>query len=108
MTRKRAVRFDQADRVCVVRTPSKKERKEMYWSKKELKRIRIDLKCTLKSLAISGEGAKAHFHWRGLEHIRRGTMCVATNNHQAFVRSVLSMQKYHRQLGLQDDKAFTL
>ena len=123
MARKRSVRFDPT---CNVFVPINKglttdrhkvETKALWYSKKELKRIRLGIRCSLKNLAISGptassftkEGGDASFQWRGLEQIQKGTMGSTTESRQILVQGVLSLQKLHKLMGIhRDDRALEL
>ena len=101
---------------------SKSEWKSLWYSAKELKRMRLDLRCSLKNLALSenasppsfddGDDGEHHnyesFHWRGLEHIQKGTMSSSLESRQCLVQGVLSLQKLHKVMGLQDDIGLTL
>ena len=100
--RRRTVKFNDVTQICVVKRPSQADFKSSWYSKKELKKIRREVK---RQIAISkGE----NFQWRGLERVKTGSICVLLENQQALVQGVLALQKLHRQLGLQDDKAFAL
>jgi hypothetical protein len=111
MIRKPGVRFNEKARVCFLQPPSRGELKSLWYTRKELKRIRSGIKRDIKSLSLSGNSESSEdvdFQWRGLERVRTGTMCMMLESQQALVRGVLSMQQLHRKLGLRDDKSFTL
>lgn len=112
MTRKRVVRFNEkAQVVCAFKPPAKVEVKSLWYTKKELKRIRRDIKREIKGLSLPGcsESEEEEFQWRGLERLQTGTMCLVLENQQALVQGVLNLQELHRKLGLRNgNKAFTM
>jgi len=76
--------------------------------------MRLDLKVSLREFSISPpssddetedeEGGantdREVFHWRGLEHIKRGTSLENAKDRHYLVRGVLSLQELHKTLGL--------
>ena len=101
------------------------ESTSVWYSSKELKQIRQDLRYSLKSLSSPGTSspklvsdddddedssreAFESFHWRGLEHIKNKTMTASLESRQDLVRSVLALQKFHKRMGLKDDAGLTL
>ena len=53
-------------------------------------------------------GSEERFQWRGLERVKTKSICALLENQRALVRGVLALQKLHKKLGLQDDRAFAL
>lgn len=106
---------------------TKSESISVWYSSKELKQIRLDLRCSLKNLPSpetsstpilvsddddeeeenDGETFES-FHWRGLEHIKNRTMMSSLESRQDLVRSVLALQKLHKRMGLKNDVGLTL
>jgi hypothetical protein len=122
MAIRRRVTFDQKSCIVVyVERPScKHETKALWYSKMELKRIRIGIRYALKNLKASkADGANRtivsgsdndsddeSFQWRGLELVKRGR--AAFESKRMLVRGVLNLQKMHKQLGLRDDRTLNL
>ncbi|CAB9523662.1 expressed unknown protein [Seminavis robusta] len=104
--KRRRVTFKSS--VHVVHKPcSKKEAKTLWYSKKELKKIRLGIRCSLKNLELAiDDTSKEQFQWRGLELVKRG--CSALESQRILIKGVLSLQKMHKQLGLRDEKTINL
>lgn len=83
--------------------------KRMWYTRKELKRMRWELRCSLKNVSLSGTDWDGEaFPWRGLEHIQAGTMGSTVENRQILIQSVISLQKLHKKMGLRDDRGLSV
>jgi len=136
MTRKCSVRFDKKTNAFALPVDSNKflsksEQKSLWYSSKELKRMRLDLKRSLKSLAQSESHSTMQptasiisddddssdsttstsfevFHWQGLHHLQHNTVGEVQQSRDSLVKGVLALQKLHKTMGLQDDIGLTL
>ena len=98
----------------------------MWYSSQELKQIRLDIRCSLKNLSLTGNPSPnlveeesdednddrretyESFHWRGLEHIKNRTMMSSLESRQELIRNVLALQKLHKTIGLKNDVGLPL
>lgn len=99
---KRSVRFNQTPDIIIQKHREYKKR-ELWYCRKELKRIRSEIRCARKNLSVAASSAEDTFDWRGLEHVQKGTVCTMIQSRQSLVQGVMNVQKLHKLLGLHND-----
>jgi hypothetical protein len=106
---RKMVRFDSHVTEWIYRqkSPSKSERKLLWYSAKEIRATRTKI-CALNLSASTGKGAALmedfalRDSWRGLEHVRQGSLLLKLEHRQNFVKAFLY---FHIELGVYDADA---
>ena len=107
------------ERVITQKPPSKSERKNLWYTAKEIRTIRTEI-CALNmscggSAAAAGRAPPAHLSeaafdeigntWRGLEHVRQGALMLKLEHRRNFVQAFLY---FSHELGVRDPGALSV